>query len=170
MASPPRLSHQELGGASRIHGGILRGRAHGNHPNFADMDSNMEDDLLPYPGKVYIYFPTSNNPSNWLIEQMQPTVFKHWKTDSLRPVLSSMATKLSPIRSMSPSISFIFSLIIFTESNKRIYTWEDSWVLRGRYEVAISEDEQITWELINDEWILRIIAVSSQQLHLLFNI
>ena len=40
------------------------------------------------------------------------------------------------------------------------YTYEDSeWVLKGRYEVAIRDDEEAIWIQISGEYILRMLIV-----------
>ena len=56
MASPP-LPYKDLQGASRTHGGIFRGRAHGNQHNIEDY-LDLRDDPLPIPGKVHVYVST----------------------------------------------------------------------------------------------------------------
>jgi len=60
--SPPRLR-----GASRVVGGIARGRALGNVFNLADAGDAALDDLGPTMGKVYLYFCNiDQDNSTWL--------------------------------------------------------------------------------------------------------
>lgn len=101
--SPPRF---EMGGASRITGGILHGRAYGNVFNHADpeMKSNTESRM----GKVQVYMarvdPTLTKPD---------MVLKHKVTHKLTPILKALARGYSPVRSKLLSIIFIILLILF---------------------------------------------------------
>ena len=87
-ASPPRF---DLGGASRVTGGILRGRAYGNVYNHADTE--MMFDLEPRMGKVQVYTtrvdPTLTKPD---------MVLKHKVTPKLKPILKALARGYSPVR------------------------------------------------------------------------
>ena len=92
--TPPKLY-----GSSRITGGILCGHALGNTLNAADHKDVSYDMLLPIPGKVLIYY-SEKDPANLTIENMKPTTFiKHQVTFSIRPVLTKVAEKYSPIQS-----------------------------------------------------------------------
>jgi hypothetical protein len=88
-ASPPRF---ELSGASRVTGGIIRGRAYGNVFNHADAD--VEFGLEPRIGKVQVYTtrvdPTLTKPD---------MVLKHKVTPKLKPILKALARGYSPVRS-----------------------------------------------------------------------
>lgn len=97
MASPP-LPHKDLQGASRTHGGIFRGRAHGNQHNIEDYP-DLRDDPLPIPGKVHVYVSTSQDPADWALATMSRQVFKHVVNPSLRTVLHALSDRHSPIRS-----------------------------------------------------------------------
>ena len=55
---------------------------------------------------------------------------------------------------------FLYFLIFTSEHNYRILTWESEWILRGRYELALQDDEELVWLLIDNKWILRILVVS----------
>jgi hypothetical protein len=90
-------------------GGILRGRALGNTVNVADLQDGFEDLLHPISGRVLL-FHSNDNPANLSIQNMKPTTYiKHSVTSSIRPVLSKVAEKYSPIRSEYKFI-FIFQL------------------------------------------------------------
>ena len=99
-ASPPQF---DLAGASRVTGGILRGRAYGNVYNHADAETMI--DLESRMGKIHVY-----------TSQVDPTltkpdmVFKHKVTSKLKPILKSLAQGYSPVRSKS----FIFFWIILS--------------------------------------------------------
>ncbi len=102
MISPPSSPSKNLQGASRTTGGFSRGRALGNTFNIADAsDYEMDLDLsLAIPGKVYIYDSTSD------LMELDPNTVKPrriLKTDvsrTIAPVLTKLARKYSPIRSM----------------------------------------------------------------------
>ena len=86
-ASPP---HFELGGASRVTGGIFHGRAYGNVYNHADAE--MVYDLETRMGKVHIY--TSQVDPSLTKPDM---VLKHKVTSKLKPILKSLARGYSPV-------------------------------------------------------------------------
>ncbi|KAF8806945.1 hypothetical protein BYT27DRAFT_7167214 [Phlegmacium glaucopus] len=115
MDSPPHTPPRPYG-SSRMTGGILRGHALGNTLNAADFQSS-EPVLHPVIGKVLVYASTED-PANLSVQNMKPTTFvKHQVTLSLRPVLSKVADKYSPIRSKYSS---------------RLFTLEDGlWNVRG---------------------------------------
>lgn len=102
MLSPPTSPSQNLQGASRMTGGFTRGRALGNMFNVADApEYEMDIDLtLSIPGKVYIYESSSE------LADLDPKTVKPLrvlKTDvsrTIAPVLTKLAHKYSPIRSM----------------------------------------------------------------------
>jgi hypothetical protein len=98
-ASPP---HFELGGASRVTGGILRGRAYGNVFNHADAE--MEFGLESRIGKVQVY--TAHvDPSHTKPEM----VLKHKVTPKLKPILKALARGYSPVRS---KLFIVFMIIL----------------------------------------------------------
>lgn len=104
MASPtclPRseLRHSmsptvELHGASRVTGGVLRGRAYGNVFNHADADGMMDFNMGPRMGRVHIFM-TRADP----MATKPDMVLKHEVTSKLKPILKSLARGYSPIRS-----------------------------------------------------------------------
>ena len=88
-ASPPRF---DLGGASRVTGGIFRGRAYGNVYNHADAE--MMSDLESRMGKVHVYM-THVDPSL----SKPDMVLKHKVTRDIKPILKALARGYSPVRS-----------------------------------------------------------------------
>jgi hypothetical protein len=65
-------------------------------------------------------------------------------------------------------------IIVIIGHNYRIYTYDapgNDWVLRGRYEVALRDDDDLEWSLINNEWILQLLVVQIEiiQLKLFIN-
>ena len=101
--SPPPLSQLELEGASRTHGGILRGCALGNRPNLADMDTTM-DTNIPYLSKIHLYITSSTNPADWALQSMSRQVLKHPVTTSLEVILQHIFKRHSPVQSKSSQI------------------------------------------------------------------
>ena len=96
MASPtpPPISYSRdaLQGASRMTGGILRGRALGNVFNHADGEDQVH--LVPRKGKVLVFQsprdPMTNKPDMSIMSEVSPR---------LKPVLKTLARKYSPVRS-----------------------------------------------------------------------
>ena len=87
------VAHLDLQGASRMTGGILRGRAHGNYFNFADAQAEpvTQDSVM---GKVHIYR-THVDPRT-----TQPYMsINHEVTGNLAPVLTNLVTRYSPAKS-----------------------------------------------------------------------
>ena len=114
MISPPSSPSKNLQGASRTTGGFSRGQALGNTFNIADTpDYEMDLDLsLAIPGKVYIYDSTSD------LMELDPNTMKPrriLKTDvsrTIAPVLTKLARKYSPIRSMFIKLNLNVNLLI----------------------------------------------------------
>lgn len=165
MGSPPAPSLQELAGASRTHGGFARGRAHGNHPNHADMVQG-EEEPIALPSKIHLYVPTSHDERDWTLDNvcMSRTVIKCRYTESLREVLVTMAEKRSPVRSKFLSLFNILKDLqtnqFDLEHNYIIYTYDGhDWILRGRFEVAKADDEEVIWELVENQMITRVLVV-----------
>jgi hypothetical protein len=93
MYSPPTSpSRFELGGASRVSGGVLRGRAYGNVYNHADAETNFG--LESRMGKVHIY--TSRVDPTLAKPEM---VLKAKVTPKLKPILKTLSRGYSPVRS-----------------------------------------------------------------------
>ena len=101
-ASPPRI---ELSGASRVTGGIFRGRAYGNVFNHADVGTIFDSETRM--GKIHVYTsrvdPTLAKPD---------MVLKHKVTPKLKPILKALARGYSPVRSMSLIIFWIILSIV----------------------------------------------------------
>jgi hypothetical protein len=94
--SPPPLNRHELQGASRTTGGIIRGRAYGNHPNIADL-VDQDDTFIPIIGKVYLYI-TNHDPATWDFATMKHClVIKHQVTPSLAATLKEIGDRHSPV-------------------------------------------------------------------------
>lgn len=101
MQSPPASPPQaiDLQGASRVTGGILRGRAYGNVFNMADTDIPSGTRLKPRKGRVQIY--TTHVDPSVVDPCMEHT---HDVTPKLSEILKSLSRKYSPIHSKTFSL------------------------------------------------------------------
>jgi hypothetical protein len=49
---------------------------------------------------------------------------------------------------------------IISESNSCVWVYEDDmWDLKGKYESALEEDEEVVWELKNNIYVLMVLVV-----------
>jgi len=154
MNSPPGSPGFELDGASRATGGILCGCAYGNVFNHADAEEVMKF-LEPRMGKVQVYTsrvdPTVTKPD---------MVLKHKVTPKLKPILKALARGYSPVRS---KLLIIFCIIyqFFIDDNHRVFVYEDDmWTVKGRYEHALEDDDDVSWTYENGHDVLRFLLVS----------
>ena len=163
MISPPTSPSKNLQGASRTTGGFSRGRTLGNTFNIADAsDYQMDLDLtLSLPGKVYIYDSRSH------LADLDPITVKPshiLKTDvsrTLAPVLTKLARKYSPVCSMFNSSVFLSFANHLLESSMRIHTYEQNeWTIKGKYDTAVEDDDEIFWMKINKDHVLPMWLVS----------
>lgn len=93
MNSPPHLR-----GASRVVGGIARGRALGNVFNLADASDAALDDLGPTMGKVYLYF-CNIDPGQLDLASVKPSgTINCAVSPTVGPILKKIARKFSPVR------------------------------------------------------------------------
>ena len=151
-ASPPRF---DLGGASRVTGGILRGRAYGNVYNHADTKTMFDPESRM--GKIHVYM-TRVDPA--LVKP--DMVLKHKVTPKLKPILKSLAQGYSPVRSKLYIISSILSYHLFVDHNHRIFVYEDDmWTIKGRYNLALeNDDDDVSWTFEDGQDVLRFLLVS----------
>ncbi|KAG6912827.1 hypothetical protein DXG01_011734, partial [Tephrocybe rancida] len=144
MMSPSLSPSCDLQGASRTTGGIFRGRAHGNVFNHADMDDFIGSDVIPTKGEVHLYT-SHGDPQQTDPSKVKPTMFVKHDLSSLTlgPVLNKLGSCFSPIK----------------KSNSRIFTWEeDMWNIKGRFEDAIQDDDDVPWVKENNKYIIRLLA------------
>ena len=114
-----KMHSPRLHGASRTTGGIFRGHALGNTLNIADFN-NPVDVLHPIPGKVFVYS-SKKDPANLSIQDMKPSAFiKHIVTQSIKPVLTKVAEKYSPIQS-ELFINIIYSVNILHDHRESCF-------------------------------------------------
>jgi hypothetical protein len=149
----------DLQGSSRVTGGILRGRAHGNVFNNADADymAGYGHGLECRMGRVQVY--TMHADPSIVKPDME---LKHEVTPKLTKVLKVLARKYSPVRSMVSSFSIGRSLsLILLDENQRVFLYENSvWNVKGRYETAMEDDDDALWTYHDGEDILQILVVS----------
>lgn len=109
-----RMHSPELQGASRTSGGILRGRAHGNVFNFADVTDVLKQDpdyRMASKGKVYIYS-SSSNPTTLSPEMMKPmATVKVITSETIAPMLQQVTRRFSPVRSKYSLLYYVGMLV-----------------------------------------------------------
>jgi hypothetical protein len=94
MASPGNSPLRNLQGASRMAGGVIRGRAQGNIYNFAD-EENLQDFTFPAEtastGVLHVFLSR---------DAAKPAMTLKLKvTTQLGPVLEVLAERYSPVKS-----------------------------------------------------------------------
>ena len=159
MTSPPASPPPALQGSSRTTGGTTRGHAAGNIFNFADADPDADIEMLvPRTGKVHLYNslvdPLVTKPSRILKINVQT---------SMASVLKSIAAKWSPIESKPSSIlAFLIDSNFVLESNPQISVFEEGeWTDKGRYNAAVSFDEDVEWVKEKRDYILPVCYVGN---------
>jgi hypothetical protein len=162
MHSPDTTKH--LQGASRTSGGVSRGRALGNIFNFAD----VKEVLTQHPnhgtvskGRVYVYL-SSSNPTSLNPETMNPmATVKVTTSPTIAPILQQVTRRFSPVRSKYTSFIMLeYYLAIVLENNRHIYVLENSvWDLKGRYNMAIEDDDDLDWVTVNGENVTSMLVV-----------
>ena len=158
MQSPPSSPTQNLQGASRVTGGFARGCARGNVFNFADAINLSSDPSTIYQkGKILLY--TSNGDVSIMKSKVS---LKHDVMPTLRPILLSLKKRYTWIYGTFQLyylvISFSWNLI---DSKASVCVYEDDmWDLKGEFDVALENDEEVIWEFKNDGYILRVLVVS----------
>ncbi|TFK32200.1 hypothetical protein BDQ12DRAFT_562474, partial [Crucibulum laeve] len=119
-----------LQGASRTTGGFLHGQAYGKYENHADFNNFHDNHLGPVKGKAHLYV-SDQNPVSIDPSSLKPAMtMKTEVTSTIGPVLQKFAKRYSPISS----------------SGGHIFLYEDdTWVIKGKYDIAISDDEEANW-------------------------
>ena len=169
MQSPPvcpsqkQVDHKpmsaiDLQGASWISGGILCGQAQGNVFYNADAELTSDYVLKCRISQVQVYTtyadPTIAKPNMEL---------KHEVTPKLTEVLRVLSHKYSPVCSMVVCFisGYVVFLHIFLDENRRIFLHKSSvWNIKGRYETAMEDNEDVMCTCNNGEDILQILVVS----------
>lgn len=113
----------ELNGASRITGGIFRGKAVGNALDMADLNIELESvPALTDTGRVLLF--TSRE------KDAEPMSMKFKANEPLSSVLSGLGKLYSPIK----------------HRNSHIYLHDDdAWAMKGRFSNAIRSQEALPW-------------------------
>ena len=158
MDGPPITTSRNLQGASCTTGGIIRGNAYGNVFNIADLHDIEAQAAAPVMGRVHLY-DSCVDPAN-----AKPKCgFKLKVTTSLGVVLTKLAEKDSPVRRKS-LIHVFFRISLFNfliGKNAKVFVYEDKlWNMKGRYSSAVEDEEPITWDFVNGEYILPLSVVS----------
>ena len=83
-------------------------------------------------------------------------------TPKLKPILKALSRQYSPICSKFLNLSHNFIYLFFLELNQRIFVYDDDqWMIKVRYQMALEDDEDITWTYENGQDLARILIVSS---------
>ena len=118
--------------------------------NNADADEIVQYDMQPHMGKVQVYVkhvdPTATKPK-WSL--------KHQVTPKLKPILKALSRQYSSICSKFPNLSHNLIYLFFSELNQHIFVYDDDeWMIKGRYQTAFEDNEDITWTYENGQDIL----------------
>jgi hypothetical protein len=123
--------------------------------DFADQD----DSLIPLIGKIYLYI-TANDPATLDFTTMKHLVIKHKVTSSLATILTEIGDRHSPVRS---KFRLLFNNVYSYHHlgrNQRVYTLEDDeWMVKGRYEFAVRNNEEVIWSKVDGDHVTRILIV-----------
>src|SRR5215475_1025975 len=110
----------KLQGASCTVGGIFRGKAVGNYPAFADMESGTGETVQQSKGRVFLH----------VGEDTAPFAMTHPVGSDLPSVLNGLSKLYSPIK----------------HQNARICVKEEGiWTLKGRFSTAVRMAEELPW-------------------------
>ncbi|KAF8344692.1 hypothetical protein F5887DRAFT_1075111 [Amanita rubescens] len=128
-------------GASRTIGGTIRGNATGNLFSIADAPDVMQA-RIQAKGLVKVYKSLIDTTSD--LNSIKPyMVVKTEAAPSLVPILKKLSRSYSPV----------------SKFNQRIYICEEGdWVIKGRYDNAIDEDEEVEWSIVDGKHVLLLCA------------
>ena len=108
----PQNSPPHLHGASRVIGGIARGRALSNVFNLANANDVAFQNLGPIMGKVYLYF-CNDDPGQLNLASVKPSGTVNCAVSpTVGPVLKTIARKFSPVQGGC----FLYNVINFNWS------------------------------------------------------
>jgi hypothetical protein len=49
---------------------------------------------------------------------------------------------------------------MFLDKNQRVFVYEDNlWAVKGRFEAAMADDEEVEWSVLEDQFYLRLLIV-----------
>jgi hypothetical protein len=134
------------------------GWAHGNVFNNADVDCMPVYGLKPRIGRVQVY--TAHADPTLVKPDME---LNHEVTPKLTTVLGALGHRYSPVRSIRFSVSSLYSsdFIIFVDENHCVFLYENSvWNIKGWYETAMEDDDNMIWMHDNGQDVLCILVVS----------
>lgn len=155
------VSEQPLMGSSRISGGFLRGRSHGNVPKHADFTTTPEPGR-PIKGDVCLYV-MDQYPRHVKFESLKgesDMVVMVEVVESMALILEKVARKFSIIQSECPSYLFkSLNLKFYSDQDYHIYYRKSmKWIALGSFDQAVEDDDECEWG-ISDE--------NTPELHLL---
>ena len=57
-------------------------------------------------------------------------------------------------------LSWLIFKYIFLEHNQQIFVFEDNlWAVKGRYETAVVDNDDVDWSIVQDQFRLRLLIV-----------
>ncbi|KAF8871295.1 hypothetical protein BD779DRAFT_1631679, partial [Infundibulicybe gibba] len=135
-------------GSSRAMGGILRGHAQGNTFNHADQDEIEMDLLKPAQEKVKLYVSRSD-PASFAPSAFNITTFMNCRVfQTFAPVLQVVARRFTLLNEPNQFIIFVRE--------------DNLWSLKGHFDVAIIDNDDITWSRENQGFTLHILLSTFQ--------
>ncbi|KDR65513.1 hypothetical protein GALMADRAFT_232924 [Galerina marginata CBS 339.88] len=132
---PPPDVEPPANGSSRATGGFSRGRAVGNAPNIGDsVTLNDQETFLP-EGQVNLTI-VPDPPGTTVIKDATSVITVNTPCfPTLAPLLKRVGRSYSPLR----------------KNNHRVYVLKKKqWNMKGRYEIAIEDDEACVWAETTD--------------------
>jgi len=133
----------------------------GNALNMADMSpiKAFSPPLLSQTGKVKLYI-SNGNPEHLDIKKMQPAMVAEAPVcETIQPVLEALADNYSPVRGMYFVGAQLYTYILL-DKKQRIYIHDNGyWMVKGRFEKAITKDSKIAWDVEEDNFFLSVLAV-----------
>ena len=107
-------------------------------------------------GKVHVYMarvdPALTKPD---------MVLKHKVTPMLKPILKTLARGYSLVHSKLIVIFCIILVSFFLDDNHCVFVHEDDmWTVKGRYDHALENDDDVSWTYENGQDVLRFLLVS----------
>jgi len=142
-----------LQGSSRVTGGHLGGKALGSSVNIANINSSaLSAGISAMKGRIKLYIVNYN-----------PSVMKHTEVNPTGVVSLDMVPTIQPILE-----KLIQRFDTLSDNKHTIYVLSESgeWELKGKYNIACEDDEEVFWNEDTGIPVVHILVVSN---FLLFN-
>ncbi|TFK57823.1 hypothetical protein BDN72DRAFT_866461, partial [Pluteus cervinus] len=142
----PEALTLQLQGASRIDGGFMRHKAHGNVYNFADDDGPAVQEPEKPTGKVRVWLQKAFSAVD-VTTNKDSCAYIVTVSTGLGSVLAEIAEKLTSLQ----------------ENDCKVYVYDDDgdWVGKGPYSTAKDDSLPLTWDTSTGKYILNLIVEES---------